>query len=270
MFLEHDDIYQASGHTRLQIARKVFEPYADCRTNHYVICELAKRLGAPAHPGFEMTEWQLIDDLLQRSGWPDAATVDAAGGWDAMPDYRTAHHLDGFPTRSGKFQFTPDWSLQGRDHARMPKLPDHFAIIDEIDEARPFRLVAAPARNFLNTSFTEMPTSRRRESRPTVLVHPEDAARLGIGAGDRVRLGNERGSVVVHAETKDGQQRGVLVVESIWPNAAFEEKIGINALTSAEAAPPAGGAVFHDTAVWLRKEPLAAAAAARRQELVPA
>jgi anaerobic selenocysteine-containing dehydrogenase len=152
----------------------------------------------------------------------------------------------------------------------MPKLPDHFAIIDEIDEGRPFRLVAAPARNFLNTSFTEMPTSVRREGRPTVLVHPEDAARLGIGAGDRVRLGNERGTVVLHALLKDGQQRGVLVVESIWPNAAFEEGLGINALISAEAAPPGGGAVFHDTAVWLRKEPVASAVEARRQELVPA
>ena len=49
MFLEHDDIYQASGHPRIQIARKLFEPYAECRTNHYVICELARRLGA-SHP----------------------------------------------------------------------------------------------------------------------------------------------------------------------------------------------------------------------------
>ena len=238
MFLEHDDIYQASGHTRLQIARKLFEPYAECRPNHDVICELARRLGAPAHPGFEMTEWQLIDDLLARSGWPDAETIWQAGGWDAMPDYATSHHLNGFPTPSGKFQFKPDWSKLGPDHARMPKLPDHFAIIDEADDEHPFRLVAAPARNYLNTSFTETPTSIRKEGRPTVLVHPEDARRLGIAAGDRVRLGNGRGSVRLHAEIREGQQPGVLVVESIWPNAAFEEGIGINALISAEAAPP--------------------------------
>ena len=62
----------------------------------------------------------------------------------------------------------------------------------------------------------------------------------------------------------------MLVVESIWPNAAFEEGIGINALISAEAAPPGGGAVFHDTAVWLRPEPVAAAASAREGELVSA
>ena len=152
----------------------------------------------------------------------------------------------------------------------MPKMPDHFAIIDETGDERPFRLVAAPARNYLNTSFTETPTSIRKEGRPTVLIHPEDGRRLGIAAGDLVRLGNGRGSVRVHAEMRDGQQPGVLVVESIWPNAAFEEGVGINALVSAEAAPPNGGAVFHDTAVWLRREPVVTKARAADAELVPA
>jgi anaerobic selenocysteine-containing dehydrogenase len=260
MFLEHDDIYGASGHTRLQIARRLFEPYAECRSNHAVVCELARRVGAPAHPGFEMSEWQLIDDLLARSGWPDAETVWRAGGWDAAPDFATAHHLNGFPTPSGRFRFKPDWSALGPDHARMPRLPDHLAVTDETSAEHPFRLVAAPARNYLNTSFTEMPTSRRKEGRPTVLVHPEDLRALSIEGDDLVRLGNGRGEVVLWASGRAGQQPGVLVVESIWPNDAFPGGIGINALISAEAAPPNGGAVFHDTAVWLRAEPEPASA----------
>ena len=269
MFLEHDDIYQASGHTKIQIARKIFEPLAKCRSNHAVICRLAKRLGAK-HPGFEMTEWQLIDDLLRRSGWPDAETVDHAGGWDALPDFETAHYLNGFPTPTGRFQFKPDWSQFGPDHARMPELPDHLAIIDETSDEHPFRLVAAPARQYLNTTFTEMPTSRRKEGRPMALLNPDDAARLGIEPDDLVRLGNQRGTVLVHAGLREGQQPGVVVVESIWPNEAFEEGIGINALISAEPAPPNGGAVFHDTAVWLRHEPTGAVAAKQKRELVEA
>jgi len=95
-----------------------------------------------------------------------------------------------------------------------------------------------------------------------VLIHPDDAARLGVAEGGRVRLGNARGAVVVHARLFDGLQPGVLVVEGIWPNAYFEGGIGINALTSDEPAPPLGGAVFHDTAVWAQAvEPMRAAAA---------
>ena len=57
----------------------------------------------------------------------------------------------------------------------------------------------------------------------------------------------------LHATLFDGVQRDVIVVESVWPNAAFEEGIGINALISAEPGAPNGGAVFHDTAVWISK-----------------
>jgi anaerobic selenocysteine-containing dehydrogenase len=67
-----------------------------------------------------------------------------------------------------------------------------------------------------------------------------------------VRIGNGRGQVVVHAAARSGQARGVVVVESIWPNRHFANGIGINALTSAEPGYPHGGAVFHDTAVWIK------------------
>ena len=135
----------------------------------------------------------------------------------------------------------------------MPQLPDHFAIIDEADDAHPFRLVTAPARQFLNTSFTETPTSQNKEQRPEIMLHGDDMAALDVADGDRVRVGNRQADIVVHARKFDGLQRGVAVVESVWPNGSFEEGLGINALTSADAGPPFGGAVFHDTAVWVRK-----------------
>src|ERR671910_893399 len=73
---------------------------------------------------------------------------------------------------------------------------------------QPFRLAAAPARQFLNTSFTEMPSSVKREARPTALLHPETMAQLGLADGDPIRLGNERGSVLLHARARAGQHAG--------------------------------------------------------------
>ena len=35
-------------------------------------------------------------------------------------------------------------------------------------------------------------------------------------------------------------------------NTAYSDGQGINTLTSAEPGPPNGGAVFHDTAVWIK------------------
>src|SRR3546814_2418478 len=98
----------------------------------------------------------------------------------------------------GRFRFKPDWAAIGPDHAGMPQLPDHLAVTDESSPEHPWRLVTAPARQFLNTTFTETDTSRQREGRPTARIHPEDCRELGLAEGDRVRLGNRKGSVVVH------------------------------------------------------------------------
>ena len=250
-FLEHDDLYYASGHPHVMAAKAVIAPYGECRSNHDVICALAKRLGAE-HRGFGMTSWEIVDEVLRVSGYPDADTllagrwIDRSGTWDEQ------HFVAGFPTSDGKFHFAPEWSEIGATGALMPALPDHLDVIERADDVHPFRLVTAPARNFLNSSFTETEASTRREGRPKAMLHPEDCRALGVDSGDRVRLGNRRASVVVHVHPFDGLQRGVVVVEGIWPNAAFEEGLGINALVGADSPPPRGGAAFHDTAIWVR------------------
>ena len=134
----------------------------------------------------------------------------------------------------------------------MPPLPDHLDVINKASAEQPYRLVAAPARNFLNSTFTETPTSRLKEDRPTLLVHSKACTRHGITDGELVRIGNQHGSLLLHARAFDGMQEDTLIVESQWPNDAFVEKIGINVLVSAEPGFPASGAAYHDTAVWLQ------------------
>ena len=249
-FLEHDDFYTAGGHTFLQVARAVLPPYAECRSNHVVICALAKRLGA-RHPGFEQSAIEIIDHTLRVSGLPGIDAFGDAPWLDCWPGFEAGHFLDGFGHADKRFHFRADWRAIGPEHAQLPSFPDHVEVIDEGEPERPFRLVAAPSRSFLNTSFNNTPSSVAREGRPTALVHPEVLAGLNLGDGDRVRIGNRRGSVVVHARAFDGLQRRVVIVEGLWPDHAFEEGIGINLLTSADPGLPRGGAVFHDTSVWL-------------------
>ena len=250
-FLEHDDIYQGGGHQHIELGPKIIEAHEESRSNHEVLQGLAERLGA-VHPGFKMSAIELVDDLLRRSGWPDVAYFRREHWLDCQPDFETSHHLKGFPTKTGKFRFSPDWAALGPLHAKMSALPDHLPIIEETSAEHPFRMIAPPAHNFLNSSFSETATGRRIEARPTALVHPEDCARLGIAENTLVRVGNRRGEVLVHARPFDGMQPGLVVVEGIWPNSDYEQGVGINALIGAEAAPPMGGAAFHDTAVWLR------------------
>jgi len=249
-FLEHDDVYTAGGHHFLQIGRAVLPPLAECRSNHEVTCLLAERLGA-RHPGFAMTAFELIEETLRASGLPGPAAFEEGVWLDCWPGFETGHFLDGFGHRDGKFHFRADWG-ELPEQTPLPAFPDHVAVIDDGDAERPFRLVPAPSRSFLNSSFNNMRSGIAREGRPTALVHPAALAALGIAEGERIRIGNAKGSVVVHVRSFDGMQLRVVIVEGLWPNRAFEEGIGINLLTSADPGLPGGGAVFHDTAVWLR------------------
>ncbi|MFZ0235770.1 MAG: molybdopterin oxidoreductase family protein [Xanthobacteraceae bacterium] len=259
MFVEHDDFYTAGGSQYILLGPKLVEPPGECRNNHEVICGLAKRLGAK-HPGFDMTPRELIDVSLRKSGWGALAELEAKRWIDCQPDFNAAHYLDGFAYPDGKFRFKPDWPTVPfqRWHRNtittpMPPLPDHWEVIEEADSAHPFRLATSPARGFLNSSFTETPTSLANEGRPELMIHPQDAAACGVAQGDEVVLGNRRGEVRLHAKVFDGVRRGVLIAESLWPNSAYADGRGINSLTGADSIAPFGGAAFHDNKVWLRK-----------------
>ncbi|MEL6373526.1 MAG: molybdopterin oxidoreductase family protein [Pseudomonadota bacterium] len=257
MFTEHDDVYQGSGHQYIILGPKLMEPPGECRSNHDVICALAARLGAD-HRGFNMSARAMIDETLQASGWGSVDALQEAKWIDCQPDFETSHYVNGFGYSDGKFRFKPDWENVpiGRKHDwgiahEVPRLPCHWNVIEEADEAHPFRLTTSPARNYLNSSFNETPTSARNEGRPTCKIHPDDLKALGIADGARLRVGNTRGEIVLHAESYEGLQRGVVVVESIAPNEHFEGGEGINTLTGADQVAPYGGAAFHDNRVWI-------------------
>lgn len=258
MFLEHDDIYSGGGHQYIEFAAKLIAPPGECRSNHEVICALAQRVGA-AHRGFAMTPREIVDETLQTSGWGTLAELEQTNWRDCQPPFDTAHYLRGFAWPDGKFRFKPNWrkapfaneGALGPIDA-MPTLPDHWPVIEEADARHPFRLATSPARQFLNSTFTETPTSRKAEGRPHVKMHPQDAAKLGVGEGGIVTLGNARGELRLHVALFDGVRPGVLIAEGIWPNKAHLDGKGINVLTGADSPAPFGGAAFHDNRVWVK------------------
>ena len=259
MFLEHDDFYSGGGHQYMGLGLKLVEPPGECRTNHEVIVGLAERLGAE-HRGFRMTPREMIDDMLRASKRGTLADLETENWTDVQQPFEKAHYLDGFGHADKKFHFKVDWPRVPNANiglvgpaAELPSLPDHWRAIEEATPEHPFRLATSPARSFLNSTFTETPGSLDKEKRPEVMIHPEDAAPLGIETGDWVRLKNERGAVLIRARIYAGVKTGVLIAESIWPNAAFPDGRGINTLTGADQIAPFGGAAFHDNRVALER-----------------
>jgi anaerobic selenocysteine-containing dehydrogenase len=78
----------------------------------------------------------------------------------------------------------------------------------------------------------------RGRDRCTVLIHPEDAAARGIGAGDRVEIRSRSGAILLAAELDEGIRRGVVSVPHGWGH----DRPGVRLAVAARA----GGASVND------------------------
>ncbi|HEY9009450.1 MAG TPA: molybdopterin-dependent oxidoreductase [Devosia sp.] len=260
MFLEHNDYYRRGGHTRLLFGPKIVDAPGECRSNFEVVNELLRRLGSD-HASMHLSDRDMVAETFRRSGFGELDAVEKSGFVEIALSVDDAAFRMGFAWSDGRYRFAPDWigvaEKKGYtwvcDPSEMPRYADHWDVTERIDAETPFRLATSPARAFLNSTFSETAGSRKRHPEPSVFVHPGDAAELGIGEGDRVLLGNRRGTVELKASLFDGMHRGVLIAEGIHPNSAHAGGAGINTLIGSDQVRPFGGAAFHDTSVWLRK-----------------
>ena len=250
-FFEHDDIYAGGGHSFLQYGEKIIDPVGQSKSNYDVITGLGNLL-APGDPGFKIPLDDLIDETLCISGYPSLDDFKKLKWVNCQPEKNTSDFKNGFFTSDKKFHFFPDWSKIGPAGYLMNNYPDHLNLMDKVNLEQPFRLVTAPARSFLNSTFTETKSSRRKEVKPQVLLHSAVAKKYNIHDDQIIKIGNNLGEITIHSKIFDGLNENVLVVESLWPNRFFIGGKGINVLTSADPVPPNGGAPFHDTSVWIK------------------
>jgi anaerobic selenocysteine-containing dehydrogenase len=261
MFLEHNDYYTRSGHTRVLFGPKLVEPPGEARPNFWVINELLTRLGSTGHETLRMTDREVVAATLRASGYGELDEIERQGGYveRARPDGQQ-RFASGFAWPDGRYRFRPNW--QGTadrkgytwvcDPAEMPEFADYWDVNEPVNAEHPFHMATSPARSFLNSSFSETPGSQRRAGPPALLIHPEDAADLGIADGAQLVVGNRRGEVQLKAACFDGLRRGVVIAEGIHPNSAHAGGRGINTLIGSDPVRPFGGAAFHDCAVWVR------------------
>ena len=224
MFMEHDDLYYGGGHQHISVGAKLIDPPGECRSNHEVLQGLGRRLNASAS--------RLRDD---------AARIDRRHAEEERPRRHRdaggrslARHPAGFS----------HLALSRRLCARRQEVPLQGRLgASAVRQCRDGRL-GARCRRCRTTgpssrrrtrrirsgsrpaprAASSIPASTRRRRRrraraaPSVMMHPADAAALGIADGDAVTLGNTRGETTLTAKLFDGLRRGVLIAELIHPN----------------------------------------------------
>jgi anaerobic selenocysteine-containing dehydrogenase len=111
-------------------------------------------------------------------------------------------------------------------------------------------MISPPARNFLNSSFVNVQSLRASEGEPWLDIHPDDAAKRDVVAGNYVRVFNDRGSVELRARVTDRARRGVVVGLSVWWKKLARDGKNANELTSSDTLTDMGrAATFYDCLV---------------------
>ena len=91
-------------------------------------------------------------------------------------------------------------------------------IADPRPPAARLRLLSPASYWLLNDSFGNDPRVTKQLGPAAVTLHPDDAAALGLKEGDKARLSNETGELVLQVQISDEVRRGIaLTYKGRWP-----------------------------------------------------
>jgi molybdopterin guanine dinucleotide-containing S/N-oxide reductase-like protein len=261
-FLEHKDLNKAYGHTYLQISNQAIAPLGESRSNADVFRDLAQRMRF-TDDCFQQSTDEVIDSTLTR-----AENQQLPKGWERWMEGMTRERLEkeghvrlnlgegpflpfakgGFATPSGKAElYSESLAAQGMDPV-VSFVPAEESRLSQGAKKFPLELLARKADNFLNSSFTNIPSVQKMEHPELLEISTADAKRRNIHEGDWVRVFNGRGEVRLRAHVNGAVQPGVVAARL---NAARFAPDGnsINVLTSETLTDIGGGATFYSCLV---------------------
>ena len=213
-YLETEDLFRAYGAYYVQFAPQAVPAQGEAWSNLRLAQELARRLGV-RDGVFSMTTGELVRTAFVGATGP-AAGLDPDALRRAGP-VKVDPYPDGqrFRTPSGKLEFYSETlAVQG-----LPPMPDWREDAEETALGRrwPLRLLTAPGYFQSHTAFTGNRALRRREGEPVVILHPAEADRRGLRAGDGVELLNDLGTVGMRLRVSDEVAPGVALVPGQRP-----------------------------------------------------
>jgi anaerobic selenocysteine-containing dehydrogenase len=253
--LEHYDLHKAYGHLYLSLSQPAIAPLGESKANTEVFRLLAARMGLD-HPALRETDEEMARQAVR---W-DHPHLEGITFEDLQREGSVRLNVDtphrpfaegGFRTPSGKCElFAAGLEARGLDPLAGYVPPRESALSNpELARRYPLAFISPPAHHFLNSTFSAQPVFVRRESEPTLTIHPDDAGPRGIRDGQPVRTFNDRGSFVAAARVSEDARPGVVVGLSIWWAKMCPGGRNANAVTSQEITDMGGGATFYDALV---------------------
>jgi formate dehydrogenase major subunit len=225
---------------RVQRVRKALDPPGEARDDLWIIAELGRRMG-------QEFGWQTAEDV-----WNEVRSLSPV---HAGMSYKRLEELGGLQWPCYDENHPGELFLHSRlweDPVPGNRVPfvavDHDPPVDKLDDDYPIRLTTGRRLESYNTGVqTGGYTSplRRRES---LDISPEDAERLALVEGERVRVVSRRGEVEVPIRLDESLRPGLTFM-----TLHFQDEVATNVLTIDATDPKSGTAEFKATAIRVEK-----------------
>jgi anaerobic selenocysteine-containing dehydrogenase len=235
-FFETMDIHISYWHYYLSLNQKAIEPIGEAKSNSETFRLLAKKMGYSQPELYESDE-EVITELISTSKSIEGSYKDLLKkGFLPMKQLP----LMEFQTKSGKIEFLSS-------KAQELGLPSFPIVLDE-HPSYPLRLISSSHSLFLHSQYYNI-----RPIKPFILINPSDALERGVKDGDRVRVFNEKGSLILPAKVSENVPEGVTwTFRSPWVSLSDDKK-NVNILTNDDFQGLNHGSTFNSTFVDLEQ-----------------
>ena len=267
-FFEHKDLQKAYGHYYLQVSQQAIAPLGECRSNVEVFRALAERMGFEEECFRQGVDTMIDLALDSRDPWMHGISRERleseshvrlnfhaenpTAGDASAPKPFLPFAQGNFRTASGKAElYSEALKAQGLDPVA-DFTPPSESRHGKHDPALPLELLARKSDNFLNSTFSNVPSVRQMEEPGLLEMHLADAQVRGIADGDQVRVFNQRGEILLKARVDGAVQPGVVSARLNWAKLTSGSQ-SINALTSEKLTDMGNSATFYSVLVEVER-----------------
>ncbi len=225
---------------RVQRMRKALDPPGDARDDHWIISELALRLGHDwGHPTLEQA-WDELRSFSPMHRGMSYSRLEELGGiqWPCPSE--------GHP--GSQFLHGRLWDEPVGGPLAPFSVTEWAPPIDELDDDFPIRLTTGRRLDSYNTGVQSNLYSSPLRRGETLDLSPEDAAKLDVEPGEIVQVTSRRGTVEAPVRLDQGLRPGLAFMTFHFP-----DEVDVNLLTIDATDPKSGTAEFKATAVRVEK-----------------
>ncbi|WP_422745698.1 molybdopterin-containing oxidoreductase family protein [Mycobacterium sp. WMMD1722] len=248
-WLEREDLlsFTSSMHDEpfVQFGRKAIDPPAGAREEWRIFTDLALAMNRPLFGAKGMNAF--VRATRRAAGWTGRPRLEFGPHWINRVVVATARKVNGRRVTWRDVMSSPHGLVLGprefghfRAALRTPDKRVHVAPPEFVARARellagplpeppdgyPFQLGNRRHRHSMNSWLNELPGLHPAGKRNAVVIHPDDAAALGVAEGDRVRVFSPVGAIELEAAVDDRPRRGLVIVDHGWGSRVFDPRGG--------------------------------------------